>query len=88
MALTAVGCGPTMGGTDDEADPMAHANRPKPFLCRTNLHHSWGLAHTEDGARFVRCGRCLKERGSGGGNGTGPGAMSAGSSTGISGGTM
>lgn len=59
----------------------------KPLLCRTNVHHSWELAHTADGQRYVRCGKCLKERNSGpGGNVTGPGAMSAGSTSGVSGG--
>jgi hypothetical protein len=58
----------------------------KPFLCRTNLHHSWELASTSDGQRYVRCARCLKEKDSGGGNSTGPGAMSAGSTTGVAGG--
>jgi hypothetical protein len=59
----------------------------KPFLCRTNLHHSWELAHTTDGQRYVHCRRCLRERDSGpGGNVTGPGAMSAGSTSGVSGG--
>lgn len=58
----------------------------KPLLCRTNVHHSWELAHTADGQRYVRCGKCLKERNSGpGGNVTGPGAMSAGSTSGVSG---
>ncbi|MBM6399863.1 hypothetical protein [Phycicoccus sonneratiae] len=58
-----------------------------PFLCRTNLRHVWEVAHTDDGARFVRCAKCLRERDSGpGGNVTGPGAMSAGSTSGISGG--
>jgi hypothetical protein len=37
----------------------------KPLLCRTNLHHTWESAHTRDGQRFVRCARCLKERGDG-----------------------
>lgn len=58
----------------------------KPFLCRTNLRHSWELAHTADGQRFVRCAKCLRERDGGNGNVTGPGAMSAGSTSGISGG--
>ena len=61
--------------------------RRKPFLCRTNLHHLWELAHTDDGQRYVRCSRCLKERDSGPrGNLTGPDAVSAGSTTAISGG--
>lgn len=34
----------------------------KPFLCRTNLHHSWEYARTSDGARYIRCARCLKEK--------------------------
>jgi hypothetical protein len=38
------------------------ANR-KPFACRWNLHHRWELAHTADGTEYVRCERCLKERG-------------------------
>jgi hypothetical protein len=38
---------------------------PKPFLCRAGLHHRWELAYTDDGKEFVRCERCLKERGSG-----------------------
>lgn len=67
---------------------MASSARPRPFLCRTNLHHSWEQAHTDDGQRFVRCRHCLKERDTGGINTTGAGAMSLGSSTGISGGTM
>lgn len=37
----------------------------KPLLCRTNLRHHWEWAHTRDGQRYVRCGRCLKERGDG-----------------------
>lgn len=66
---------------------MATSASRRSFLCRTNLHHSWQLAHTADGQRYVRCARCLKERESGpGGNVTGPGAMSAGSTSGISGG--
>lgn len=40
---------------------MMAASR-KPFLCRTNLHHSWELAQTRDGDEYVRCARCLKER--------------------------
>lgn len=58
----------------------------KRLLCRTNLHHSWEWASTSDGQRYVRCAHCLKEKDSGGGNATGPGAMSAGSSTGVAGG--
>lgn len=46
-------------GTDVMAAPR------KPFLCRTGLHHRWELAYTDVGAEFVRCQRCLKERGSG-----------------------
>jgi hypothetical protein len=66
---------------------MASSAGRKPFLCRANLHHSWESAHTPDGQRYVRCGRCLKERETGpGGNVTGPGAASAGGTTGISGG--
>jgi len=66
---------------------MPSGTERKPFLCRTNLHHSWEWAHTSDGQRYVRCAQCLKERGSNRGAGsTGPGAMSAGSSTGVSGG--
>jgi hypothetical protein len=58
---------------------MVTSVQRKPFLCRTNLHHSWESAHTPDGQRFVRCGRCMKERASGaGGNVTGPGAHSVG----------
>lgn len=34
----------------------------KPFLCRTNLHHRWEQAVTDDGEAFVRCARCLKEK--------------------------
>lgn len=49
----------TSPGRDIMASPR------KPFLCRTGLHHRWELAHTTDGAEFVRCRRCLKERGSG-----------------------
>jgi hypothetical protein len=37
----------------------------KPLLCRTNMHHRWEWAHTPDGQRYVRCARCLKERGDG-----------------------
>jgi hypothetical protein len=37
-------------------------------------------ASTPEGQRYVRCGRCLKEKDSGGGNSTGPGSMSAGGS--------
>ena len=37
----------------------------KPLLCRMNLHHTWESAHTSDGQRYVRCARCLKERGDG-----------------------
>ena len=39
------------------------AESRKPFLCRTHLHHHWELAKTKDGQEFVRCSRCLKERG-------------------------
>ena len=68
---------------------MASSARRRPFLGRTNLHHTWEWAHTDDGQRYVRCGRCHQERESGpGGNVTGPGAMSAGSTTGISGGSF
>jgi len=35
----------------------------KPLLCRLNLHHRWELAHTDDGKPYVRCERCLKDRG-------------------------
>ena len=44
---------------------MSTAAGKKPFLCRTGLHHRWELASTGDGEKFVRCKRCLKERGSG-----------------------
>jgi len=37
----------------------------RPLLCRNNLHHSWETAHTPDVHRFIRCARCLKERGDG-----------------------
>lgn len=33
-----------------------------PLLCRSNLHHVWENAHTDDGERYVRCAHCLKER--------------------------
>jgi hypothetical protein len=49
----------TAPGRDGIAEPR------KPFLCRTGLHHRWELAYTDDGKEFVRCERCLKERGSG-----------------------
>jgi hypothetical protein len=49
----------TSAGRDVMARPR------KPFLCRTGLHHRWELASTGDGEEFVRCERCLKERGSG-----------------------
>lgn len=35
----------------------------KPLLCRTNLRHTWEWAHTPDGERYIRCRRCLKEKG-------------------------
>ena len=35
----------------------------KSLLCRTNLHHRWELAKTDDGVAYVRCERCLKDRG-------------------------
>ena len=41
---------------------MATSLQRKPFLCRTNLHHTWESAHTDDGQRYVRCSRCLKLR--------------------------
>jgi hypothetical protein len=59
--------------TTMEATTMPRSG--KPFLCRTNLHHTWELAHTPDGQRFVRCARCHKERDSGPAI-TGPGAAS------------
>jgi len=34
----------------------------KSLWCRANLRHRWETAHTPDGARYVRCSRCLKER--------------------------
>lgn len=37
----------------------------KPFLCKANLRHHWEWAYTTDGQRYVRCGRCHKERDSG-----------------------
>jgi hypothetical protein len=39
----------------------------KPVSCRFNLHHSWEWAHTSDGQRYIRCGKCLKEKDSGAG---------------------
>lgn len=37
----------------------------KPLSCRINLRHHWEWANTTDGQRYVRCARCLKERGDG-----------------------
>jgi hypothetical protein len=54
----------TKGAGDSPRKDVMAAPR-KPFLCRTGLHHRWELAYTDDGAEFVRCHRCLKERGSG-----------------------
>jgi len=34
----------------------------KPFMCRTNLHHSWEWAKTPDGKVYERCSHCHKER--------------------------
>ena len=61
-----------------QAGPMEDAmSRPtKPLLCRTNAHHHWEWAHTPDGERYIRCGRCLKEKGSSaGGQWTGGASM-------------
>jgi hypothetical protein len=45
----------------------------KPLACRLSFHR-WEVAHTGDGAQYVRCRRCLKERWTGPGPGkvTGP----------------
>lgn len=60
------------------AGPVEDAmSRPtKPLLCRTNAHHHWEWASTPDGERYIRCGRCLKEKGSSaGGQWTGGASM-------------
>lgn len=41
----------------------------KPFLCRTGLHHRWETATTSDGATYVRCAKCRKEKWTGLDNG-------------------
>ena len=52
-------------------------SRPtKPLLCRTNARHHWEWATTPDGERYIRCGRCLKEKdSSAGGQWTGGASM-------------
>lgn len=46
---------------------MTTSTAPRKTLrCRFTFH-SWEWANTTDGARFVRCGRCHKEKDSGAG---------------------
>ena len=51
------------------AKELAMSRPRRPVLCRLNLHHTWRTRRTEDGARYVECGRCGKDRRSGGGPG-------------------
>ena len=37
----------------------------KPLVCRLNIRHAGEWAHTADGDRFIRCRKCLKEKGDG-----------------------
>ena len=53
---------PVKGGDQPGRGP-AMATTRKPLMCRLNLHHRWETAKTGDGKAYVRCARCLKERG-------------------------
>jgi hypothetical protein len=47
--------------TQEKEMTTTPARKPKPLLCRLNIHHRWRVEHVPGGEAYRRCKKCGKD---------------------------